>query len=78
MQKRQEESQHENDYRKYFEVKHTPVRGVRVIPIHTAMDQAKSRLGFFVLLSNEVKTSKMALEIYRNKDVMEKAFGNIK
>jgi len=42
------------------------------------MDQAKSRFGFFVLLSNEVKTSRMALEIYRNKDVVEKAFGNIK
>ena len=51
------------------------MRGVRVIPIHTAMDQAKSRFGFFVLLSNEVKTSQMALEIYRNKDVVEKAFG---
>jgi hypothetical protein len=59
-------------------VKQTPVRGVRVIPIHTAMDQAKSRFDFFVLLSNEVKTSQMALEIYRNKDVVERAFGNIK
>jgi transposase len=42
------------------------------------MDEAKSRFGFFVLLSNEVKTSQMALEMYRNKDVVEKAFGNIK
>jgi len=33
---------------------------------------------FNLLLSNEVKTSRMALEIYRNKDVVEKAFGNIK
>ena len=69
---------HEKDYGKYFEVKHTPVRGVKVIPIQTAMDQAKSRFGFFVLLSNEIKDSQMALEIYRNKDVVEKAFGNIK
>jgi transposase len=68
---------HEKDYGKYFEVKHTPVRGVKVIPIQTAMDQAKSRFGFFVLLSNEIKDSQMALEIYRNKDVVEKAFGNI-
>ena len=71
-------AEHEKDYGKYFEVKHTPVRGIRVIPLQAAMDQAKSRFGFFVLLSNEVKTSRMALEIYRNKDVVEKAFGNIK
>jgi hypothetical protein len=69
--------EHEKDYGKYFEVKHTPVRGVRVIPIQTAMDQAKSRFGFFVLLINEVKKSQMALEIYRNKDVVEKAYQGI-
>jgi len=71
-------AEHEKDYAKYFEVKQTPVRGVRVMPRQAAMDEAKSRFGFFVLLSNEVKTSRMALEIYRNKDVVEKAFGNIK
>ena len=59
-------AEHEKDYEKYFEVKHTPVRGIRVIPIQAAMDHAKSRFGFFVLLSNEVKKSQMALEIYRN------------
>jgi len=48
------------------------------MPRQAAMDEAKSRFGFFLLLSNEVKTSRMALEIYRNKDVVEKAFGNIK
>ncbi|MFA7490467.1 MAG: IS1634 family transposase, partial [Mariniphaga sp.] len=71
-------AEHEKDYAKYFEVKQTPVRGVRVMPRQAVTDEAKSRFGFFVLLSNEVKTSRMALEIYRNKDVVEKAFGNIK
>lgn len=71
-------AEHEKDYGKFFEVKQTPVRGVRVMPRHAAMDKAKSRFGFFVLLSKEVRTSRMALEIYRNKDVVEKAFGNIK
>ncbi len=71
-------AEHEKNYAKYFEVKQTPVRGVRVMPRQAAMDEAKSRFGFFLLLSNEVKTSQMALEIYRNKDVVEKAFGNIK
>jgi transposase len=71
-------AEHEKDYAKYFEVKHTPVRGIKVLPIQAAMDEAKNRFGFFVLLSNEVKTAQMALEMYRNKDVVEKAFGNIK
>jgi transposase len=31
-----------------------------------------------VLLSNEVKDPIEALEIYRNKDLVEKAFGNLK
>jgi len=71
-------AEHEKDYGKYFEVKQTPVRGISVKAKQTAMDQAKSRFGYFVLLSNEIKSPEMALEIYRNKDVVEKAFGNIK
>ena len=71
-------AEHEKDYGKYFEVTQTPVRGVRITAKQASMDEAKSRFGYFVLLSNEVKTSEMALEIYRNKDVVEKGFGNIK
>jgi len=71
-------AEHEKDYAKYFEVKQTPVRGIRVKAKQAAMEQAKSRFGYFVLLSNEIKSAEMALEIYRNKDVVEKAFGNIK
>lgn len=71
-------SEHEKDYGKYFEVAQTPVRGIKVTAKQTAMDEAKSRFGYFVLLSNDVKTSEMALEIYRNKDVVEKGFGNFK
>ena len=71
-------AEHEKDYGKYFEVKQTPVRGISVKAKQTAMDHAKSRFGYFVLLSNEIKSPELALEIYRNKDVVEKAFGNIK
>ena len=71
-------AEHEKDYGKYFEVKQAPVRGISVKAKQTAMEQAKSRFGYFVLLSNEIKSPEMALEIYRNKDVVEKAFGNIK
>lgn len=69
---------HENDYARYFSVKETPARGIRVTANQNAMDDAKSRFGYFVLLSNEVKESDRALGLYRNRDVVEKAFGNIK
>ncbi len=34
--------------------------------------------GCFVLISNEVKDPIKALELYRTRDVVEKAFGNLK
>jgi len=34
--------------------------------------------GYFALLSNEIKDPEVALEIYRNKDLVEKAFCNLK
>ncbi len=70
--------EHEKLYKKYFEVKETPVRGVQVIPKQSVMDEARQLYGYFVLLSNEVKDPITALELYKNRDVVEKAFGNIK
>jgi transposase len=70
--------EHEKEYEKYFELKKTLVRGIQVKAKQDAMEQAKSRFGYFALLSNEIKSSEVALEIYRNKDVVEKAFSNIK
>ena len=34
--------------------------------------------GYFALLSNEVKDPFVALSLYRSKDIVEKAFGNLK
>ena len=42
------------------------------------VNEVKRYYGFFVLISNETMNSIEALEIYRNKDVVEKAFGNLK
>lgn len=70
--------EHESAYKKYFETKTTPVRGIQVTPRQDAMDEARSRYGFLILLSNEVKDAIAALELYRNRDVVEKAFGNLK
>ena len=69
---------HQAFYEKYFIVTRTPKRGISVEIKTDAVAKAKKYFGFFVLLSNETMSAKRALEIYRNKDVVEKAFGNLK
>jgi len=70
--------EHESFYKKYFEVKETPKRGIQVEVKQDAINQAKRYYGYFAFLSNEKMDSITALELYRNKDVIEKAFGNLK
>lgn len=65
-------------YDKYFEVSSTPVRGIQVTAKQKVIDEAKKNYGYFALISNEIKEPIEALEIYRNKDLVEKAFGNLK
>ena len=69
---------HEAIYSKYYQVKETLVRGVTLTPKQDAIDAAKKNYGYFALLSNDVKDPLEALEIYRAKDLIEKAFGNLK
>ncbi len=69
---------HEKLYAKYFNIKITPIRGIKVIAKEEAMAEAKQNFGYFALVSNEIKDAIEALEIYRNKDLVEKAFGNLK
>jgi transposase len=71
-------SEHENLYKKYFSVKTTPARGIRVSVNEEEVKKAKCYYGFFALLSNEKMDSTTAIELYRNKDIVEKAFGNLK
>ena len=70
--------EHEKQYAKYFDINTTPARGTKVTAREEAIVEAKKNYGYFVLLSNEVKNPLEALEIYRNKDLVEKAFGNLK
>ncbi len=70
--------EHDEDYKKYFEVTKTPVRGIKITPKQEAIDEAKKNYGYFALISNDIKDPIRALEIYRNKDLVEKAFGNLK
>jgi transposase len=70
--------EHENIYDKYFEIKSTAKRGNTVIAKQEAINEARENYGYFALISNEIKDAIEALEIYRNKDLVEKAFGNLK
>ena len=70
--------EHESAYSKYFEVRTTPVRGIQIEPKNEVMQKARRYYGYFVLISNEVKDPIKALELYRTRDVVEKAFGNLK
>ncbi len=71
-------SEHEPLYTKYFHISTTPGRGSKVVANQEAIDEAKKNYGYFALISNEVKDPIEALELYRNKDLIEKAFGNLK
>lgn len=70
--------EHENFYKQYFEIKETPVRGIQVSVKGDAVRKTKRYYGYFTLLSNEKMDAMTALQLYRNKDLIEKAFGNIK
>jgi transposase len=74
----QRNPEHEKQYAKYYEIKETPVRGVTLIPMQEAISAAEKYYGYFALLSNGVKDPLEAMEIYRSKDLIEKAFGNLK
>jgi transposase len=65
-------------YRKYFEVTSTPVRGMKVAEKEEAIEKSRRYFGFFALMTNEKMDAMTALRIYRTKDVVEKAFGNLK
>lgn len=69
---------HEPLYEKYYEVKQTPKRGITLSHKESAIKQAEKNYGYFALISNGVKDPLEALQIYRSKDVVEKAFGNLK
>lgn len=69
---------HQKAYEQFFEVKTTPKRGRQVYYKEDAIKEARKYLGYFALITNETMDAFTALHLYRMKDVVEKAFGNIK
>lgn len=72
------ERRHEKMYERYFTVHSTPKRGIQITPNDEAIKEKADRLGYFALISNGIKDPKEAIEIYRNKDVIEKAYDDLK
>lgn len=69
---------HEKMYERYFHVHRTPKRGVRITPRDEAIEEKMQRFGYFALISNGIKDPREAIEIYRTKDVIEKAYDDLK
>jgi transposase len=66
------------DYDKYFVVTETPKRGRKITPRQDVMKEEAKNYGYYALLSNEVKDPYEALSLYKSKEIVEKAFGNLK
>ena len=69
---------HRKAYEQFFEVKTTPKRGRQVYYKEDAIKEARRYLGYFAIITNETMDAFTALHLYRMKDVVEKAIGNIK
>lgn len=69
---------HETQYKKYFIEKETPARGYSVTVRDEVLRKAREYYGYFALISNAKMDAIYALETYRNRDLVEKAFGNLK
>jgi transposase len=72
------ENAHEALYEKYFDIKATPVRGQKIMVKEGVLADARKNFGFFALIGSEAMDANRALLIYRNKDIVEKAFDNVK
>jgi len=72
-------SKHQLAYDTYFIIKTTPKRGRKVTFNMPVVSQyIKRYAGFQALLSNSIKDPIKALQIYRDKDVVEKCFDDLK
>ena len=71
--------EHRKAYDTFFVVKTTPKRGTKASYNNEAVSQyIKRYAGFQVLLSNSIKDPVKALQIYRDKDIVEKCFDDLK
>ena len=72
-----ENESRQEDYRKYFDIK-VEKGNIVAIPKEEEIEKHTKNYGYFSLISNENLEVSEVLNIYRQKDVAEKAFHNIK
>lgn len=71
--------EHKEAYKTFFVVHETPVRGRKVLYNNEAIEKyRKQYAGFFAILTNDMKDPVQTLMVYRNKDVVEKCFDDLK
>lgn len=71
--------EHEEAYKNFFICHETPKRGLKVTYNDTAIEAARKKyVGFQALLSTKFKDPMEALRVYREKDVVEKCFDDLK
>lgn len=70
---------HEEAYKTFFIIHETPKRGRKVLYNNEAINEyRKQYAGFFAILTNDMKDPVKTLMVYRNKDVVEKCFDDLK
>jgi transposase len=72
-------TEHQEAYDEFFIVKSTPKRGLKVSYNTEAVTQYINRYaGFQAILTNSIKNPISALQVYRDKDIVEKCFDDLK
>ncbi len=70
---------HEDEYSDFFIVKETPIRGKSVEYNNDAITKYRNHYaGFFAILTDDIKDPVETLKIYRDKDIVEKCFDDLK
>jgi len=70
---------HEQYYQQFFLVKETPKRGLKVSYNQQVIEAHRNQYsGFFAILTTTIKDPVEALLVYREKDVVEKCFDDLK
>lgn len=65
-------------YEKYFHITQTPARGIKICCKEEEIGKKEKSFGYFSLISNDIKDGSEAIDIYRSKDVIEKAYSDLK
>ena len=71
--------EHLEHYQRYLVIRETPKRGLKIEFNEDEIQKRRKKYsGFFCILSNKIKTAKDTLNVYRNKDIVENCFDDLK